>query len=472
MKELSVEEKVKAYDEALKVASKYKDIHIMFSSIQDEMFPELAESEDERIRKDVISFVEQAINAGYGIISKERKEKWIAWLEKQGEQKPVDKIQLGKKYKCIASPRYSTFMTGKIYKPEDKFLCKLMNFCYDCFEPIEEDEQKVEPKFKVEKDKWYVCTSQYCNCIEGRNYKASLNGRIIDDYGTEYDIHNDAYKYFRLWTIQDAKDGDVLTWDNGRYIVLFKKLQDSIIAHCSYNTHSKHLGFYTVYDTQFDSNLRFVPATKEQRDILFQKMKEAGYEWDSEKKELKKIEQEQVIDYPDNLPKDNWELVQEFVNKFGRIPKDEDELNALVKYVLKKQNPWSEEDKKMLDDIIEASTHHCYLNITDINWLKSLKDRVQPQPKQEWSEEDEYLLDETIKHLESLIRITEKQGSAYSDEIQYYQRDIDWLKSLRPQKWRPTEDQIMCLQDAISNYQHRGYKAETLESLCKQLKQL
>jgi len=31
------------------------------------------------------------------------------------------------------------------------------------------------------------------------------------------------------------------------------------------------------------------PATKEQRDLLFKKMKEAGYEWDAEKKELRKI---------------------------------------------------------------------------------------------------------------------------------------------------------------------------------------
>ena len=31
------------------------------------------------------------------------------------------------------------------------------------------------------------------------------------------------------------------------------------------------------------------PATKEQRDLLFAKMKEAGYEWDAEKKELRKI---------------------------------------------------------------------------------------------------------------------------------------------------------------------------------------
>lgn len=32
-----------------------------------------------------------------------------------------------------------------------------------------------------------------------------------------------------------------------------------------------------------------MPATKEQRDLLFAKMKETGYEWDTDKKELNKI---------------------------------------------------------------------------------------------------------------------------------------------------------------------------------------
>lgn len=36
---------------------------------------------------------------------------------------------------------------------------------------------------------------------------------------------------------------------------------------------------------------KITPATKEQRDLLFQEMHEAGYEWDSEKRKLKKIEQ-------------------------------------------------------------------------------------------------------------------------------------------------------------------------------------
>lgn len=43
------------------------------------------------------------------------------------------------------------------------------------------------------------------------------------------------------------------------------------------------------YDLRIRDNMHFnevYPATKEQRDLLFQKMKEVGYEWDSEKKEL------------------------------------------------------------------------------------------------------------------------------------------------------------------------------------------
>ena len=39
----------------------------------------------------------------------------------------------------------------------------------------------------------------------------------------------------------------------------------------------------------FGSVSDVIPATKEQRDLLFAKMKEAGYEWDAEKKELRKI---------------------------------------------------------------------------------------------------------------------------------------------------------------------------------------
>ena len=41
-------------------------------------------------------------------------------------------------------------------------------------------------------------------------------------------------------------------------------------------------------EPKYDSD--YCPATKEQRDTLFAEMKEVGYEWDAEKKQLRKIE--------------------------------------------------------------------------------------------------------------------------------------------------------------------------------------
>ena len=154
MKELSIEEKAQAYDEAkARISIAYNNNRCTIG-FMNEIFPELKESEDERIRKELIEQVVYIIPNNDEVDSEgnvlptyqKRIDKYRAWLEKKGEQKPADKIQLGKKYKCIASPRYSAFVKGEIYKPEDKFLCSLMNFCYDCFEPIEDGEKKSADK--------------------------------------------------------------------------------------------------------------------------------------------------------------------------------------------------------------------------------------------------------------------------------------------------------------------------------------
>ena len=78
----TIEEKAKAYDESVeraKVAYKDTDRHI--KATIERIFPELAESEDERIRKAIVSFIET--EACDSPISKE----WIAYIEKQKEQK-------------------------------------------------------------------------------------------------------------------------------------------------------------------------------------------------------------------------------------------------------------------------------------------------------------------------------------------------------------------------------------------------
>lgn len=80
---------------------------------------------------------------------------------------------------------------------------------------------------------------------------------------------------------------------------------------------------------------------------------------------------------------------------------------------------WSEEDEKMLNDILMCGERHCYLDAGNIAWLKSLRDKV--QPKQEWSEEDE-------KHYQGCLNLMKL--SLDTKPYPYY-NDYLWLKSIR-----------------------------------------
>ena len=54
-------------------------------------FPELKDSEDERIRKDLISFLIDMKDGDVGCFpSQSLYQRWIAWLEKRKEQKPAE----------------------------------------------------------------------------------------------------------------------------------------------------------------------------------------------------------------------------------------------------------------------------------------------------------------------------------------------------------------------------------------------
>lgn len=52
------------------------------------LIPELAESKDEEIRKELIAAFQNGVT--YNQISKAKAKDYIAWLEKQGEQKPAE----------------------------------------------------------------------------------------------------------------------------------------------------------------------------------------------------------------------------------------------------------------------------------------------------------------------------------------------------------------------------------------------
>lgn len=149
---------------------------------------------------------------------------------------------------------------------------------------------KNKPRFNV--GDWVVNKfgdSWYIDSLDKKNYQVS------DGKGN--------YNYFpiskqdemHLWTIQDAKGGDVISFYSeykGNKMVQIGIIEKYVGKYggCS-NTFKIYVG------VNWDNNLQIGkymgcsvihPATKEQRDTFMKVMNDAGYEWDTEKKELKK----------------------------------------------------------------------------------------------------------------------------------------------------------------------------------------
>jgi len=129
------------------------------------------------------------------------------------------------------------------------------------------------------------------------------------------------------------------------------------------------------------------PASRERRELLFQRMKEAGYEFDFEKKELKKIDNEE-IDGEDYGIDGLWHAQRILEETFGNVDGYQTDDGILehkaaitaVKKLYGQKPAWSEEDKVKINRIVACLEN---LNVADndillkdINWLKSLKDRV------------------------------------------------------------------------------------------------
>jgi hypothetical protein len=260
---MTEKEKANAYDEVLKkvkdLISRCKndiDRRTMIYRVEDieSILSELADSEDEKIRKQLIewfSLPQKEYVAGF-----ERK-KVLAWLEKQGERPHAE---LGQ---------------SEVTKISDQ-----------------------EPKFH--EGDWIISNDKMATY---QVIEVKRGVYVIRDNADNHEYHIDieaCEKSGRLWTIQDAKDGDVLCTyecDEPKIVFILKgapKKHYALSYHCYYNI------MYPYFDSDSENGCLapndedVKPATKEQRDLLFQKMADAGYEWDAEKKELKKIESKKL----------------------------------------------------------------------------------------------------------------------------------------------------------------------------------
>lgn len=317
------------------------------------IFPELKESEDEKIRKEIRDFICWAIDIGS--ITKEQKKQsnsWIAWLEKQ-----EGRIHIRKElFEHLKQSWYKEgFMDGKYSGTSFEYNGHTWGMCArdngvdilldkQFFKHLEvsaeqKPSDKVEPKFKI--GDYIINGHGFIMQIDGIDgdmycYHVLDNNRLLKHDITKTD------ESCHLWKIQDAKDGDVIYYKSPlgiEYIVMSSGVNrfGNVDSYFRYNSVDGFgISVPSVLSTKVDN---ITPATEEQRDFLFKEMKEAGYEWDAKKKELKKIEKKPA------WSEENERMYQETIDWFEK---------KCFPYALESENPARE----------------------SINWLKSLKERL------------------------------------------------------------------------------------------------
>ena len=264
----------------------------------------MSNKDDERLRKTAIAFLKDFAEQGY-----ENAVECIDWLEKQGKQKPCMVQWKGDNLKEVIGfvgkdknfeKWFKSFEEYEKYVHEHNDIFKLFNENGTHYEiPVgawivktpdgyniasnavlkQKHADTIEPRFKV--GDWVVNKfgdSWHIDSFDKKNYQVS-DGKGNYNY---FPISNQDEMH--LWTIQDGKDGDILAAHE--CYVVFKEIDGlNIKCHCTYHYLGLNPSFYI--DTLQNKDA-FLPATKEQRDTLMKAMNDAGYEWDTDKKELKK----------------------------------------------------------------------------------------------------------------------------------------------------------------------------------------
>ena len=418
---MTIEEKAKAYDKVR------KKIAIRFgSNVADEFFAEFEESEDEKIRKRLIT--------DFGTIGKKE---WgglevkdiLAWLKKQGEKKPVDTksvFEIGETITDgtstftivdIKDENYITddgdkvcfYVAHKYYipfkeqKPTDKvepkfkvgdrvrykghvcdgviteitdtdYICGNAKLPISTQDKLELIEQKpadtVELKFKV--GDWIVENGVNRNPVQITSFEEDKGVGIKVWFSNGTGTYVEFLKGYHKWTIQDAKDGDVLCCESG-WTCIFKALDNHTNTFSSYCFMDNNKWFC---DTGSECHTQACiksyhgeihPATKEQCTELFLKMYEAGYKWDDENKELIGLE------------------------------------------LVEQKSAWSEEDKdeKIRNWLIK------YFNKADFDGMLEYVNGIKAEDILAWLEK------------QKIIDVLDEEERKFADDVDSYRKDMD-----------------------------------------------
>lgn len=344
-----MEDYKKKYEEALEKCKKefnFSNLAYSHEEIKqrlERIFPELKEREDEKSKEWILECLYDGLRKSDEQFKNHYKTA-ISWLENQGKKKHSVPTSVDKMMIRIIEDAICTNEAQELVKT--KYGLEL-NDLADWLEMQRElkPSDNVKSKFKV--GDWIVANNNESRIFRVESIFKNF-ATISDNFGYQCINNFILNEQHRLWTIKDVKDGDVLTTHlspEGDWIGIYKESFDILgfKTYCFLNG----VGEFVINPNRCRNHGThgLHPATKEQQDLLFQKMKEAGYEWDVEKKELKKIEQ-----------KSNWS------------EEDEEILNSIIEDV----TPYGE----CPDYPTDEEREYFYGGDRKVNWLKSIKDKL------------------------------------------------------------------------------------------------
>ena len=203
------------------------------------VFPDLKEDYGERIRKELIKYFDIGNRPSVSYISEEKSREYVEWLEKQCKQSTESGV----------NPTHR-FNNG------------------DWLVPAAEHMDNIPPTQVIE--------------ITNRSYALGV-GQCL--------TFQDAERLYRLWTIQDAMPGDVLANSTIISIYMGMDKHGNVKTPCIYTAND---GFEILDEPDnYIGQYKLEPATRKQREKLFNAAKKAGYVWCEDKLEFKEIDEKQ-----------------------------------------------------------------------------------------------------------------------------------------------------------------------------------
>ena len=236
MKESSIEEKAKRYDEVVAMV-KECIAYVPDKAVNEymfNMFPELEESEDEKMWKLIKKYAhynisDLALEADH--ITREHLESWLEKQCKNDSQVILPQFT----FDDILALQCCMETVKKVQEDKDLYekLKDLHDRMYDAYqlEKQNDNADKFEPKFKVGD----FIANDYCR---GKVVELTNDAYLLDTgqgipFSCEHNVH--------LWTIQDAKDGDVLySLDSCQpFIYKGRKSHEQATAYCGINKYDR-----------------------------------------------------------------------------------------------------------------------------------------------------------------------------------------------------------------------------------------